>query len=82
MASKNQIGRLSPLRDNVGTITFVPGVRFVYPVLENWWLKPFGQFGFGKVTGGTANQDISVGKACEMLFELGYPRSGYADMKR
>jgi hypothetical protein len=35
-------------QDNVGTFTFVPGVRFVYPVLENWWLKPFGQFGFGK----------------------------------
>jgi len=35
-------------QDNLGTITFVPGARFVYPVLENWWLKPFGQFGFGK----------------------------------
>ena len=35
-------------QDNVGTFTFVPGARFVYPVLENWWLKPFGQFGFGK----------------------------------
>ncbi len=35
-------------QDNVGTITFVPGVQFTYPVLENWWLKPFGQFGFGK----------------------------------
>ncbi len=35
-------------QENVGTMTFVPGVRFVYPVLENWWLKPFGQFGFGK----------------------------------
>jgi hypothetical protein len=35
-------------QNNVGTMTFVPGLRFVYPVLENWWLKPFGQFGFGK----------------------------------
>jgi hypothetical protein len=33
---------------NVGTVTFVPGLRFNYPVLDNWWLKPFGQFGFGK----------------------------------
>ena len=33
---------------NQATITFVPGAQFVYPVLENWWLKPFGQFGFGK----------------------------------
>lgn len=35
-------------QDNQATITFVPGAQFVYPVLENWWLKPFGQFGFGK----------------------------------
>jgi hypothetical protein len=35
-------------QDNVGTITFVPGVQFSYPVLDNWWLKPFGQIGFGK----------------------------------
>lgn len=34
--------------DNQATFTFVPGVRFDYPVLDNWWLKPFGQFGFGK----------------------------------
>ena len=31
-------------QDNVATITFVPGVQLSYPVLENWWLKPFGQF--------------------------------------
>jgi len=35
-------------QDNQATITFVPGAQFVYPVLENWWVKPFGQFGFGK----------------------------------
>ena len=33
---------------NAGTVTFVPGLRLNYPVLDNWWLKPFGQFGFGK----------------------------------
>jgi hypothetical protein len=35
-------------QDNQATITFVPGAQFVYPLLDNWWLKPFGQFGFGK----------------------------------
>lgn len=35
-------------QDNTGTLTFVPGVQLTYPVLENWWLKPFGQFGFGR----------------------------------
>ena len=34
--------------ENSGTVTFVPGLRLNYPVLDNWWLKPFGQFGFGK----------------------------------
>ena len=33
---------------NSGTLTFVPGLQLNYPVLDNWWLKPFGQFGFGK----------------------------------
>jgi hypothetical protein len=33
---------------NSGTLTFVPGLRLNYPVLDNWFLKPFGQFGFGK----------------------------------
>jgi hypothetical protein len=43
--------------DNVGTITFVPGVQFIYPVLENWWLKPFGQVGVGKDFSGS---DVAV----------------------
>jgi hypothetical protein len=25
--------------DNQATFTFVPGVRFDFPVLDNWWLK-------------------------------------------
>ena len=31
-------------QDNQTTFTFVPGVQFDFPVLDNWWLKPFGQF--------------------------------------
>jgi hypothetical protein len=34
--------------DDVGAITFVPGLRLVYPVKENWWLKPYAQIGFGR----------------------------------
>jgi hypothetical protein len=33
--------------EDVGAVTFVPGIRIVYPVRENWWLKPYGQFGIG-----------------------------------
>jgi hypothetical protein len=34
--------------EDIGAVTFVPGVRLVYPVRGNWWLKPFAQLGFGK----------------------------------
>ena len=34
--------------DNVATITFVPGLKLNYKIMESWWLKPFGQIGFGK----------------------------------
>jgi len=33
---------------NDGTVTFVPGIQFTFPILDNWSLKPFGQYGFGK----------------------------------
>jgi hypothetical protein len=33
---------------NDTTLTFVPGIQFAFPILDNWSLKPFGQFGFGK----------------------------------
>jgi hypothetical protein len=33
---------------NDTTLTFVPGIQFTFPILDNWSLKPFGQFGFGK----------------------------------
>ena len=33
---------------DVGTFTFVPGLRFTYAVFDNWQLKPFGQIGVGK----------------------------------
>ena len=33
---------------NVGSFTFVPGLRFTYAVFDNWQLKPYGQIGVGK----------------------------------
>ncbi len=34
--------------NQVGTFTFVPGAMLVIPVMQNWDLKPFGQFGIGR----------------------------------
>jgi hypothetical protein len=33
--------------ETVASATFVPGLMVSYPVLDNWWLKPFAQFGVG-----------------------------------
>jgi hypothetical protein len=56
---------------NVGTVTFVPGLRLNYPVLDNWWLKPFGQFGFGKdFSGSDVAWIYGVGIKSLATFEL------------
>jgi hypothetical protein len=34
--------------EQVGAFTFVPGVELIVPIIENWDLKPFGQFGIGR----------------------------------
>lgn len=36
------------LPERLETITFVPGAEVEVPILKNWSLKPFGQFGIGK----------------------------------
>jgi hypothetical protein len=42
--------------DDVGLITLIPGLSLIYPVKENWWLKPFLQAGIGKdLSGGDAS---------------------------
>ena len=44
------IGFYDSLDETTGAaaITAVPGLMLQYPVLDNWWLKPFGQIGVGK----------------------------------
>ena len=34
--------------ESVGAISFVPGVELHYPILKNWWIKPYIQLGLGK----------------------------------
>lgn len=33
--------------DSVATIAFVPGLEISIPVMRNWYLRPFGQIGYG-----------------------------------
>ena len=42
------VDRFIDEEETVGSATFVPGLMFSYPVLENWWLKPYAQVGVAK----------------------------------
>jgi len=57
--------------EDIGAVTFVPGLRLVYPVRGNWWLKPFAQLGFGKdFSGGDAVVIGGIGVKSLAVFPL------------
>jgi hypothetical protein len=39
---------VTPTLDHVGTISIVPGLEYYYPVLSNWHLVPFFDYGFAR----------------------------------
>jgi len=51
---KLDIEELPELSD-VGTITFLPGLEFQYPVTSNWTLIPFADYGFARELNTTSN---------------------------
>ena len=44
-----------PELNDVGTITFLPGLEFQYPVTPNWTLIPFADYGFARELDTTSN---------------------------
>jgi hypothetical protein len=44
-----------PEISDVGTITFLPGLEFQYPVTPNWTLIPFADYGFARELDTTSN---------------------------
>jgi hypothetical protein len=44
-----------PEINDVGTITFLPGLEFQYPVTANWTLIPFADYGFARELDTTSN---------------------------
>ena len=48
-----------PAVSDVGTITFLPGLEFQYPVTPNWTLTPFADYGFARELDTTANVFIT-----------------------
>lgn len=44
-----------PGLNDVGTITFLPGLEYQYPVTPNWTLIPFADYGFARELDSTSN---------------------------
>jgi len=57
--------------EDVALVSLIPGISLIYPVMENWWLKPFFQVGVGKdFSGGDASCIWGVGT--KSLATFGY----------
>lgn len=48
-----------PGLNDVGTLTFLPGLQYLYPVTPNWTLIPFADYGIARELDNTSNVFIS-----------------------
>lgn len=55
--------------NDVGTITFLPGLEYQYPVTPNWTLIPFADYGFARELDATSNVLIT-GTGIKSYFDI------------
>lgn len=55
--------------NDVGTITFLPGVEYQYPVTPNWTLIPYADYGFARELDATSNVLIT-GTGVKSYFDV------------
>ena len=63
-----------PELDDVGTITFLPGIAYQYPVTRNWTLTPFVDYGFARELAYTSNILI-IGSGLKSTFNIHFEES-------
>jgi hypothetical protein len=63
-----------PELSDVGTITFLPGLEFQYPVTPNWTLIPFADYGFARELDTTSNVLI-VGAGIKSYFNAHFDKA-------
>jgi hypothetical protein len=68
-----EIENLPELSD-VGTITFLPGLEFQYPVTPNWTLIPFADYGFARELDNTSNVLI-IGAGIKSYFNAHFDKA-------
>ena len=68
-----QVEELPQLSD-VGTITFLPGLEFQYPVTDNWTVIPFADYGFARELDNTSNVLIT-GAGIKSYFNVHFDKA-------
>jgi hypothetical protein len=63
-----------PGLNDVGTITFLPGLKYLYPVTPNWTLIPFVDYGFARELDSTANVLI-VGAGIKSYYNVHFDKA-------
>jgi hypothetical protein len=63
-----------PELNDVGTITFLPGLAYQYPVTRNWTLTPFVDYGFARELAYTSNILI-IGSGLKSTFNVHFEES-------
>lgn len=63
-----------PELNDVGTITFLPGLAYQYPVTRNWTLTPFVDYGFARELAYTSNILI-IGSGLKSTFNVHFDES-------
>jgi hypothetical protein len=63
-----------PELSDVGTITFLPGIAYQYPVTRNWTLTPFVDYGFARELAYTSNILI-IGSGLKSTFNVHFEDS-------
>lgn len=58
-----------PGLNDVGTITFLPGLEYQYPITENWMITPFADYGFARELDATSNVLI-IGAGVKSYYDV------------
>ncbi len=62
--------------NDVGTITFLPGLEYQYPVTPNWTLIPFADYGFARELDATSNVLIT-GSGVKSYYDIHFDNAKF-----
>lgn len=62
--------------NDVGTITFLPGIEYQYPITANWTVIPFADYGFARELDSTSNVLIT-GTGMKSYFDIHFDNAKF-----